>query len=179
MLLYDSLCIEPVVDSCVNGDIRLADGPSSLSGRVEICYNNQWGTVCNNYWDVNDARVVCRQLGYLDFGMQCLYNYAREYCYRGILRLGITVSTFTAGGGKGGIFLNRVGCTGTELSLLDCMHDGIGVHACSHHQDAGVECLGKTAHHTHVRFLVMIDFCSPNKQLYSWRGFIEASSFWK
>ena len=85
MLLYDSLCIEPVVDSCVNGDIRLADGPSSLSGRVEICYNNQWGTVCNNYWDVNDARVVCRQLGYLDFGMQCLYNYAREYCYRGIL----------------------------------------------------------------------------------------------
>ena len=58
-------CFVPFFASAItSGSIRLQDGKPS-TGRVEIFYNNQRGTVCGDAWDVNDAKVVCRQLGAL------------------------------------------------------------------------------------------------------------------
>ena len=48
---------------CTTGDIRLVNGSSPLEGRLEICINNAWGTVCHDSFSKDDAQVVCRQLG--------------------------------------------------------------------------------------------------------------------
>ena len=58
-----------------DGNVRLVDGPSAYEGRVEICSNRQWGTICNRYWSANDAVVVCRQLGFSVAGNEKFYCY--------------------------------------------------------------------------------------------------------
>uniref|UniRef100_A0A8C6WR36 SRCR domain-containing protein n=1 Tax=Neogobius melanostomus TaxID=47308 RepID=A0A8C6WR36_9GOBI len=104
----------------VEGEVRLANGGnSSCSGRVEIFHRGQWGTVCDDDWDVLDAQVVCRQLG-----CAALQNAA-------------------FGQGTGRIWLDNVRCFGFEPSITDCGHNGFGNHNCVHAEDAGIICEGK------------------------------------
>ena len=100
--------------------MRLADGSSSKEGRVEIFYNGQWGTVCDDSWDLNDANAVCYSLG---------LGHALE-----------AVSNAGFGEGTGMIVLGNVACTGIETNILLCARDGIGNHGCTHSEDVGVRC---------------------------------------
>ena len=101
--------------------IRLIGGSSLNEGRVEVFYNYQWGTVCDDGWDDTDAGVVCRQLG---FGLS-----------------GTAVRSAGFGQGSGPILLDSIFCNGSELILAQCGHLGINVtRSCSHAEDAGVIC---------------------------------------
>lgn len=104
--------------------IRLVGGPvaGGYSGRVEIFANSQWGTVCDDAFDLNDATVVCRQLG-----------------------LASATSFSTIANGTLPILLDDLACVGTETSLLSCTNPGIGIHNCSHSEDVGVTCAFPTA----------------------------------
>ena len=66
MRITQLLFIYPV---CIEGAIRLVSGTNNMEGRIEICHSNVWGTVCDDFWNSNDAVVVCRQLGYPTDGM--------------------------------------------------------------------------------------------------------------
>ena len=66
--MYSVMCylLSHLLVPCIHGDVRLADGSTSFEGRVEICIDGTYGTVCDDFWDDTDAEVVCRQTGYLD-----------------------------------------------------------------------------------------------------------------
>ena len=100
--------------------VRLVGGSDNATGRVEVYYNDTWGTVCDDYWSISDARVVCGQLGF-----RYALNAYRNASY---------------GQGTGPIFLDNVNCLGSESSLFSCRHGGLGNHNCRHSQDASVRC---------------------------------------
>ena len=115
------------------------DGRNQSHGRVEVCAFNVWGTVCDDSWDDRDARVVCRQLGYICKHIGNIIIIVILSCLVAGISIGNNVKS---GNSPQPIYLDNVNCIGTETSLLNCSHNGIGRHNCIHSEDAGVVCSG-------------------------------------
>ena len=105
-----------------NSDIQLVGGSDPHEGRVEVYHNGAWGTVCDDHWDLQDAAVVCHQLGY--FNASAALGSAR----------------FSAGSGP--ILFSELACIGNESTITECHHLLTGVHNCTHNEDVGVVCEG-------------------------------------
>ena len=100
--------------------VRLVGGTTPNKGRVEVYRNGFWGTICKDGWDIPDATVVCRMLGYAGaWTAGCCTQYR---------------------GGTGPVWLSDLSCTGGENSLSECGHSGWGINNCDHGKDAEVVC---------------------------------------
>lgn len=123
--------------SCSTGAVRLSGGRNLIgytSGRVEICYNGNWGTVCRDHWsNHNNARVTCRQLRLPTNGALVLVS-APHVSYQRI-------------------WLDNVQCTGTEARLSECLANPVGTHNCDHRKDVEVGCgenMHRITHSLHI-----------------------------
>ena len=73
-IIIDSLPIAHLLSVCNDGDVQLVGiGSNVTQGTVHLCYNHQWGVVCDNGWDINEAIITCRLLGY--------YGMLLSYCF--------------------------------------------------------------------------------------------------
>ncbi len=133
-LVYRCVFAELTKRNCNTGEIRLT-GWYNNTGRVEICNEGRWGTVCVDSWDWRDARVACRQLGHsVDKATAIIFSL-----------------------GSGEIWLHDVRCTGTETRLIDCPAGPLGTHNCLHVEDAGVSCL--TAGESMSSMMMLFMYC--------------------
>ncbi|KAK9892447.1 hypothetical protein WA026_019899 [Henosepilachna vigintioctopunctata] len=109
----DELCAGPI-------EIRLANGTRSSEGRIEVKYHGVWGTICDDDFNDDAAKVVCKSLGFRGFAT------VKKDAY--------------FGQGIGPIWLDQVACFGNETKLENCSHWNWGTHNCDHSEDVGVIC---------------------------------------
>ena len=106
-----------------NYSVRLADGPTEHEGRVEVFFNGEWGSICNDGWSLQDAEVICKQLH-----------------FNGVVSTP-NVRFYGPGDRNTPVQLTQVSCNGDEEQLRDCTvsHD---TSTCSHSEDVGIKCVG-------------------------------------
>ncbi|XP_068076834.2 scavenger receptor cysteine-rich domain-containing protein DMBT1 isoform X2 [Danio rerio] len=114
--------------------VRLINGNNSCSGRVEVFYSGQWGTVCGDGWDLTDAAVLCKDLGCGD-----AIEVKNDHYF---------------GQGSGPVWLSNLQCSSTDTRLRDCKSSGWRINSCGHEKDAGVIC------HDNVRLVNGFNPCS-------------------
>ncbi|XP_064191277.1 lysyl oxidase homolog 3B isoform X2 [Anguilla rostrata] len=104
----------------ISSTVRLKGGAKIGEGRVEVLKNNEWGTVCDDRWNLQAASVVCRELG---------FGSAKEAL------LGARM-----GQSMGPVHLNEVQCSGLERTIWSCRYKNVTSETCKHEKDAALRC---------------------------------------
>ena len=103
---------------------------------MEVYHNGEWGTVCGDGWDLNDAQVVCSEL---DLGEAIAARSDAFY-----------------GQGSGRVWLDNLSCLGTEMNIGSCVRKGWRVENCSHSKDASAKCYPGQFYHDLKHYKVLI-----------------------
>ncbi|XP_072903516.1 CD5 antigen-like [Hemitrygon akajei] len=119
---HDCTHKEAVTVKCSELQLRLFGGNANCSRRLEILFNNTWGSVCDDSWDLADASVVCRHLGC----SSALWTQVPDEIIQSV----------------GDIWLDEVQCKGSESILSSCPSSPLGQHDCDHKEDVFVVCSG-------------------------------------
>ena len=119
-------------------EIRLADGRTPYEGRVEVLYQGEWGTICDDELGMNEANVVCRMLGMGTAKTIC----SNEGHGLEVPRCSDTAMNMSLVYASGEIWLDGLDCYGNEKNIIECKRDSqlIGDHNCVHSEDIGVIC---------------------------------------
>ena len=123
---------------CSDGDLRLVDSERIGEGRVEICFNNTFGSVCADFWDEMDAQVVCGQLGFMRNGQVSFRFY--NICTLAFITFAGSLPNTTTSGSS--VFLSNIQCNGNEAMLSECSTST--ATQCPRAEFAGVRCEGMT-----------------------------------
>ena len=157
-----------LLESCAEeGATRLKDGITSRDGRLEICFDGYWGSVCNRGWTQNNGLVACRQVGYetlrktkLYLGLVCMLTVTSISSMTNTLydmllseNTMITINFIFMHAGplltssptrmNGSVSVHNAQCNGHESQLEDCEYsEAIGVSSCHHGEDVALICSG-------------------------------------
>ena len=121
-------------------------GVGKKEGLLQIFHEGQWGTICDDNWDMRDAHVACRQLGFGEAqdpllrsydGDTYSYEQARQYTYPTFAQ---TLTQHRSPDIP--IWMDNVRCLGTEARLVDCAFAGWGLANCGHYEDVAIRCKG-------------------------------------
>uniref|UniRef100_A0A673KL73 SRCR domain-containing protein n=1 Tax=Sinocyclocheilus rhinocerous TaxID=307959 RepID=A0A673KL73_9TELE len=146
---YDVLLFFPLAGVCVCAsslkrlyivveEEELVDGNSRCAGRVEVLHRGQWGTVCDDSWDLADAAVVCRELDSLPMPPPFVLGAA------------------AFGKGDAQMWTQEIQCRGNESQIHLCSTSPSHKNNCSHDKDVGLLCSG----HKHSRLINGSHLCS-------------------
>ena len=133
-------------DDCITGDMRLVGGETEAEGRVEICINRRWGTMCDNEWTEKHTAVVCRHLGFSGvIGGNGAFHERIQLILCNLFLFTITSASayYTSerfGEGTGPIFMDYINCTGSEFRIYRKCSYFTHYYGCSHNDDVGVQC---------------------------------------
>ena len=125
----------PVTVDDNTGDLRLVDGvltdpgngANPSDGRLEVFYDGEWCTVCDDYWNEDEADVACRQIGFVGGSVEDWDRFRNSF--------------FPPGAEDQTIALDDVTCTGSESELAECRHQGWRKANCNHKEDVGIRCI--------------------------------------
>ena len=125
---------------CTDGKVRLQGSSNVLVGRVEVCVNGTWTTICNEHWDDNDARVICQQLGHSPYGNITLILTGTTMFLGALAVYGSLITD------KYPMRVYGVNCTGNECTLFKCpiyLSPQNLIHSNCSNNNAGVICQGE------------------------------------
>ena len=152
------------VSNCTTGDVRLVNGSTQYEGRVEICMNEVWGSVCDNSWDSSSyASVICKQLGYQGKFSTFIHCSVFVFYVFVIYLGGIPLSHSHFGPGNGPIHIYYTNCY-KRTNLLSCQLTRVPYiyyrRYCNNYREAGVRCECEWKHKLSSFYLFNFTFSS-------------------